>query len=250
MSFGEKRPLTDTCVELRQPSRRARILVVEDQDDVRRLLVTALEIEGHDVVEAVNAREGLAKLREDRFNLVLTDYAMPGGTGTWMLHEATREGLLGEAVPLVVTAHCDARELSSYDVIPKPLDLDDFLSQVRRILDGSKPAEESSSGPPAPTSGRSRFVVELVLYVSSASPASIQARRNLEKVLEGFDRSQVKYSVCDLLRDPAGGESDRVAFTPTLVKRYPEPRMWLLGNLREADLVADLLRTCGVDAKA
>jgi hypothetical protein len=41
-----------------------------------------------------------------------------------------------------------------------------------------------------------------------------------------------------------------VAFTPTLVKRYPEPRMWLLGNLRDTALVADLLRVCGVDAKA
>jgi len=34
------------------------------------------------------------------------------------------------------------------------------------------------------------------------------------------------------------------------VKRYPEPRTWLLGNLRETELIADLLRVCGVDAKA
>ena len=45
------------------------------------------------------------------------------------------------------------------------------------------------------------------------------------------------------------GEADRVAFTPTLVKKYPEPRMWVLGNLREADIVADILRACGVDAR-
>jgi circadian clock protein KaiB len=88
------------------------------------------------------------------------------------------------------------------------------------------------------------------LYVSSASPASIQARRNLEQVLDGFERSQIKYTICDLGRDPMAGEIDRVAFTPTLVKRYPEPRMWLLGNLRDTALIADLLRVCGVDAKA
>jgi hypothetical protein len=86
--------------------------------------------------------------------------------------------------------------------------------------------------------------------VSSASAASTQARRNLELVLDGFDRSQIKYTICDLGRDPMAGEIDRVAFTPTLVKRYPEPRMWLLGTLRETDVVADLLRVCGVDAKA
>jgi CheY-like chemotaxis protein len=249
MIWRGKRPLIDTGVETRQTARRARVLVVEDQDDVRRLLVTALEIEGHDVDEAANAHDGLIRLRESRYNLILTDYAMPGGTGTWMLAEAGREGLIGDAVSLVVTAHSDARELTNYDVISKPLDLDHFLDQVRRVLHGGE--QDSADDSKAPPQGhRSRFVVELVLYVSSASPASIQARRNLERVLEGFERAQVKYSVCDLGRDPLAGDADRVAFTPTLVKRYPEPRMWLLGNLREADIVADLLRTCGVDAKA
>ena len=225
----------------------SRVLVVEDQEDVRRLLVTALEIEGHEVDEAGSAHEGLKRLREARYNLVLTDYAMPGGTGTWMLHEATREGLLGGTVALVVTAHPDVRELSGHDVIPKPLDLDHFLAQVRRVLGGAHSDDRDGNEAQA---SRSRFLVELVLYVSSASPASIQARRNLERILDGFDRSQIKFTICDLERDPLAGETDRVAFTPTLVKRYPEPRMWLLGNLRESDLVADLLRVCGVDPKA
>src|SRR5688500_11463030 len=44
------------------PSTPARILIVEDQPDVRRMLVTALEIEGHHVDEASNAREGLERL--------------------------------------------------------------------------------------------------------------------------------------------------------------------------------------------
>lgn len=249
MNAGENRPVTDISVDARAQVRRARILVVEDQDDVRRLLVTALEIEGHHVEEAANAHEGLSRLRTSRFDLVLTDYAMPGGTGTWMLGEATRAGLLADTVPLVVTAHCDSRELSNYDVIPKPLDLDNFLDQVRRVL-APRTAEATADDTPDAAGQRSRFAVELVLYVSSASPASIQARRNLERILDDFNRAQIKYSVCDLGRDPLAGEADRVAFTPTLVKRYPEPRMWLLGNLREVDLVADLLRTCGVDAKA
>ena len=57
---------------------RARILVVEDQRDVRGLIVTALEIEGHQVDEASNAHEGLQKLQERRYDLVLTDFAMFG----------------------------------------------------------------------------------------------------------------------------------------------------------------------------
>lgn len=250
MHSGENRSQTDTERADQQDFRRARILVVEDQDDVRRLLVTALEIEGHDVDEASNAIDGLHKIRQRRYNLILTDYAMPGGTGTWMLQQASADGLLQGTVSLVVTAHPDARELSTHDVIPKPLDLDNFLDQVRRVLATSGRPSGSPGNPDGPAARRTRFIVELVLYVSSASPASIQARRNLEQVLDGFERSQIKYTICDLGRDPMAGEIDRVAFTPTLVKRYPEPRMWLLGSLRETDLIADLLRVCGVDAKA
>jgi len=112
----------------------ASILVVEDHADLRRMLATALRMDGHDVDEAGDAHEGLARLGSHRYDLVLTDYAMPGETGTWMLHEATRLGLMHDAVALVVTAQPGVREISEVEVITKPLDLDNFLEQVRRIL--------------------------------------------------------------------------------------------------------------------
>jgi CheY-like chemotaxis protein len=228
---------------------RSLILVVEDQPDVRQMLATALRIEGHAVDEAANAAEGLKRLQEQRYNLVLSDYAMPGGTGTWMLHEASRLGLMENTVALIVTAHPEVSSLTEVEVISKPLDLDFFLDQVRRLLasgpqtsgDGDAETLRDARGPSTPR-------VELVLYVSSSSPASVLARRNLERLLAKFDGSQIKWTICDLVRDPLAGEADRIAFTPTLVKRFPEPRMWVLGNLREPDVVEDLLRVCGVDA--
>src|SRR4051812_33340422 len=194
MATPEKRRAPDTRVA--DTVTRARILVVEDQDDVRGLLVTALEIEGHEVDEASNARDGLQRLQATHYDLVLSDFAMPGGTGTWMLHEAERLGLLNRTKALIVTAHPDARELSDRDVIAKPLDLDLFLDQVRTVLNhargaGGRHAEVQAEGP--------SHLVELVLYVSSNSPASGQARRNMQHVLGQFDISQIKYSVCDLV---------------------------------------------------
>lgn len=225
----------------------ARILVVEDQPDVRALLVTALGLDGYRVDEAGDAHEGLKRLEEARYNLVLSDYSMPGGTGAWMLHEAARRGLLDGADAMLITAHPDVQGPENVEVLTKPVELDHFLEQVRRLLaahDGSGRSESSMdpdrTAPPA-------CRVELVLYVSAASAASIQARRNMERLLEQFDRTQVKFSICDLERDPLAGEADRIAFTPTLVKRFPEPRMWVLGNLRESQIVADLLRVYGVD---
>lgn len=208
------------------------------------MLVTALELEGHLVDEADSAPAGLKRLHEARYNLVLSDYAMPGGTGTWMLHEATRLGLMEHSVALIITAHPDVRELADVEVISKPLDLDFFLEQIRRLLASARvPRQPSMNAPRTPA-----HKVELVLYVSSKSPASMQARRNLERLLGQVDTSQVKLTVCDLEANPTAGEADRIAFTPTLVKTYPEPRMWLLGNLRDTDILLDLLRVCGVDA--
>src|SRR5690242_16695914 len=98
---------------------RPRLLVADDQEDVRNLLVTALEIEGYDVVGARDARDALRCLEDADFDLVITDYAMPGGTGIWMLHEAAHRGLLDGIPALIVTAHPDVRDNSGFAVMRK-----------------------------------------------------------------------------------------------------------------------------------
>jgi DNA-binding NtrC family response regulator len=99
------------------------------------MLATALQMEGHVVDEAATAADGLKCLEQSRYDLVLSDYAMPGGTGTWMLHQASQQGLLNHTIALIVTAHPGVRDLENVvEVITKPLDLDRFLEQVRHIL--------------------------------------------------------------------------------------------------------------------
>ncbi len=99
------------------------------------MLATALELEGYEVDQAASAHEGLRRLREMRYQLVLTDYAMPGGTGTWMLREACRLGWLTDTVALVLTAHPDIQDLSDTTVITKPLELEQFLEHIHTILE-------------------------------------------------------------------------------------------------------------------
>jgi CheY-like chemotaxis protein len=228
--------------------RSSRILVVEDQEDVRRMLVTALQMEGHAVDEACDANEGLLRLTDRHYQLVLSDYAMPGGTGTWMLGEAKKRGLMEDSVALIVTAHPNVRELADVEVIGKPLDLDYFLEQVRRVLEDAPDSHHAASPATENVEGTPVHKVELVLYVSSASPSSLLARRNLEKLLERFDSNEIHVTICDLVSDPLAGEEDRIAFTPTLVKKSPGPKIWVLGNLRDPQIVEDLLGGCGVSA--
>ena len=127
------RPSVDTTVVKPAAAPAARILVVEDQDDVRRMMATALEIEGYAVDEAANAQDGLRHLECVSYDLVLSDYAMPGGTGTWMLEEAGRRGLMRGTAAVIVTAHPEVSELADVPVIHKPFDLDSFLDRVRRL---------------------------------------------------------------------------------------------------------------------
>ena len=233
------RPSVDTTVANPTDTDAPRILIVEDQDDVRRMLVTALEIEGYDVDEAANAHEGLRRLERRGYRLVLTDYAMPDGTGTWLLQEAKRSGLLSRTAAVIVTAHPDVRGFADVPVINKPLELDSFLEQVRKLV--------FPAGTAAFESRAVHHRLELVLYVSSRSSASMQARHNLERHLAGVETGQVKYVVVDLLETPLAGEADRIAFTPTLVKQHPGPRTWIVGNLSDPSVLTHMLRASGID---
>ncbi len=65
-------------------SPRPRLLVVDDQPAVREVLAAMLELSGYDVTSAASSAEALALLRGQRFELLLLDVNMPGGSG-WSL---------------------------------------------------------------------------------------------------------------------------------------------------------------------
>jgi CheY-like chemotaxis protein len=227
----------------------ARILLVEDDDDTRQLLALALGGQRHVVDQAASAPHALELLRRNAYHLVLTDYDLPGMTGSALLREAARQGLLRSAAAVVVTAHPTPEGVAPGSVIRKPLDLPGFLEQVRHILvamngdpgDGAASARDPlpASGTPAP--------VELVLYVSSDSPASLRARRHLESALAHFEPDRVRLEICDVGQDPARGEADHVVFTPTLVTRCGGVASWVLGDLGDGAMLMDLLHVCGLE---
>jgi CheY-like chemotaxis protein len=115
---------------------KGRILLVEDNADVRRLIAFALELGGHDIVEAGSAEEGLLQLESGHFDLVISDFALPGQTGAWMLHQALAEGLLDDSATMMLTAHPHPERVEGVEIISKPLDLDDFLAHVSQRLSG------------------------------------------------------------------------------------------------------------------
>ena len=115
---------TDSDMEaLARPS----ILLVEDDADTRALMVTLLEIAGFTPRACATAEEGLERLREQQFDLVLTDYMLPHRSGAWLLRQASEEGLLDATPALVVTAH------------PSPRDTDGFLKLCKGLKEKGTP---------------------------------------------------------------------------------------------------------------
>jgi len=84
--------------------------------------------------------------------------------------------------------------------------------------------------------------IELVLYISSISPHSTAALRNVRRALAQYAGSSVKLTVHDLSKDPQRAESDGVHFTPALVtKASGGPRTWIVGHLGNPQVLQALL---------
>ncbi len=240
---------------MRDVFRGASLLLVEDDPDIRELMTTLLTLAGFETTACATAEAALEQLREQPFDLVLTDYMLPTRSGGWLLQQASSEGLIEGIPALIVTAHPEAPDVRGYEVIPKPFDLDDLVATVRRHLSGGtsrRPKLPMSapmlSGGGDGRSGRSREPVELVLYVSAHSTHSAQAIRNIRSVLARFDPSRVKLTICDLSQDPHQGLADSVAFTPTLVKRSPGPRTFILGHIANPEILVELLEAHGEES--
>ena len=233
---------------------RPTVLLVEDDRDIREMVTTLLEMAGFGVVACESAESGLNALREQAFDLVLTDYALPRHSGLWLISEAEQEGLIQGTPVMIVTAHPHLDAESRYEVIYKPFDLDELIERVRRRMEGSDRPRRRRL-PLLPHDGNSTMgggpdcpePVELILYVSSQSPRSYAAVRNIKKVLERFHASRVKLTVCDLSTNPSAGIEDSVAFTPTLVRKTPGPRTFILGHITNPELLLELLADCEAD---
>ena len=115
--------------------RHGRILVVDDEADVREVLADVLLAQGHSVTLAGGGQEALACLERDLFDLVITDLGMPDVNG-WDVARAVKSGRQGLPV-LLLTGWADAVEsgVGRVDaVIKKPFDMTKLAAAVNSAL--------------------------------------------------------------------------------------------------------------------
>ncbi|NYF31128.1 response regulator [Sphingopyxis chilensis] len=115
----------------------AKILIVEDDAHIRRLLKATLQRAGHEAVEAADARQALALLDIEHPDVVLLDLGLPDRDGLELI-EPMR--LRSAATLIVVSAREDSAEkvaaldLGADDYVTKPFDTEELLARIRTAL--------------------------------------------------------------------------------------------------------------------
>ena len=126
----------------------SRLLIVDDDSNLRLFLRQELEQEGYVCEEAANGQQAFSQLRSHSWDLVLLDWSMPGITGTELCRRL-RQGDAATPV-LMLTARdevCDrveALDSGADDYLTKPFSLDELLARVRARLRRSELVNQDS----------------------------------------------------------------------------------------------------------
>ena len=119
----------------------SKILIIEDEEPIRRVLIRILTEEdaSFDVHEAVDGKDGLNKLKNSNYDLVLCDIKMPKLDGIEVLEKVKFSNKMLPFIMLTghgnVSTAVEAMKLGAYDFILKPPDLNRLLTSVRHALE-------------------------------------------------------------------------------------------------------------------
>ena len=135
--------------EVAGPARSVRILVVDDEAQVRTMIRSTLERQGLDVDVAASGRQALELLELNNFDLVLTDIVMQDVNGIALL-ERIRLRHPDLPVVMVTAVHdigvaIDSMRRGAYDYLLKPFENEQLMSTVRRALDHRHMMQESQN---------------------------------------------------------------------------------------------------------
>jgi len=129
------------------PASAGRILIIDDEAEIRESLETLLQLEGYTVVVAGTGREGLAEIGQRSFDVVLLDLALPDKNGMDVLSEIRL--LHPQQAVIMITAYgtvenaVRAMQFGATNFIQKPWDNEKLLADVRAAVARQKAEEEN-----------------------------------------------------------------------------------------------------------
>jgi DNA-binding NtrC family response regulator len=131
----------------------ARILIIDDEPQIRSMLTLMLERDGFEVVEASDGVEGIKAYRQHPADLIITDLIMPNKDGIGMIIDLKKEypdvkiiAMSGGGLNKPDGYLKGAKKLGAYCTLTKPIDREEMLRAVRDILRDS-PNQENQAQP-------------------------------------------------------------------------------------------------------
>lgn len=127
----------------------AKILIVDDEKTIRDSLKMVLDEEGFTTDVAGDGEEALNKIQETNFDVVITDIKMPKLDGIQLLESASK--ISPETFFIIMTAYAsvktaiDALRQGAFDYLIKPVEFDDVIIRVKRLMDYKKLALENKT---------------------------------------------------------------------------------------------------------
>ncbi len=135
---------------------RGRLIVVDDEREIMVVLSEILSGQGYEIRGFTSAREALSAIKEEEFDLLLTDLMMPEMDGVTLLKkgweiDATLMGIIMTSHDSLRTAAA-ARNIGAFDYVLKPFKMNILLSVLWQAIRVKKLRMEASGGPLASTS--------------------------------------------------------------------------------------------------
>jgi len=120
-----------------------RILGIDDIEDINKLMKDVLEALGHDFTSANNGQDGIKLIREQQFDLVFLDLAMPGFSGQDVVNVLVKEDIIKKQPVILFTASSisdsEVQEIikkGAHSCVRKPIDIDvlsDLINSLKNI---------------------------------------------------------------------------------------------------------------------
>ncbi|BBJ27766.1 sigma-54-dependent transcriptional regulator [Athalassotoga saccharophila] len=114
----------------------ARILVIEDDLSLNKLVCRSLDLDGHSVKSVKTKSDALKEIENNSYDLVLLDLMLPDGNGMDLIERIVRDSAV-----IVISAHADvnmavkAVQMGAFNFIPKPFELENLTIEVNRALE-------------------------------------------------------------------------------------------------------------------
>jgi len=120
------------------PQKPLRVLVVDDEPAIRRLLRASLSAEGHQIEEAADGQSALSLLGRNAIDVLVLDLGMPGMDGFEVIRQLREQG---SSLPIIVlSSRADeagkvrALDMGADDFVTKPFGMDELLARIRAAV--------------------------------------------------------------------------------------------------------------------